>query len=86
LHIRLYVTPLRVIAGRTKRSSGLTIAFADASAISLNTLRIANHSSLRKLPLPISERHIMLLDGIRYSADMAAMRIALGRHGGYVRR
>jgi len=39
--------------------------------------RIASDSPLKAPPMPISERQIMLLDGIRHSADMAG--IALDR-------
>ena len=39
--------------------------------------RVSDDSPLRKPPAQISERQIVLLDGIRYSADMAA--IALDR-------
>jgi hypothetical protein len=66
---------MRVIAGRTTTPSELPIESAVASAISFNMLRIANNSPLRKPPLPISERQIVLLDGIRYSADMAGIAI-----------
>lgn len=38
-------------------------------------MRVAANSPLRDPPLPISERQIVLLDGIRYSADMAAIAI-----------
>lgn len=37
--------------------------------------RITRDSALRKPPQPISERQIVLLDGIRYSADMAGVAI-----------
>jgi hypothetical protein len=37
--------------------------------------RIARDSPLRKAPQPISEQQIVLLDGIRYSADMAGIAI-----------
>lgn len=37
--------------------------------------RVADDSPLRKPPQPISERQIVLLDGIRYSADMAGVAI-----------
>jgi hypothetical protein len=37
--------------------------------------RIARDSPLRKPPQPISEQQIVLLDGIRYSADMAGIAI-----------
>lgn len=37
--------------------------------------RISKNSPLRKPPQPVSERQIVLLDGIRYSADMAAIAI-----------
>lgn len=37
--------------------------------------RIARGSALRRPPRPISERQIVLLDGIRYSADMAGVAI-----------
>jgi hypothetical protein len=40
-------------------------------------LRIRSDSPLKNPPMPISERQIMLLDGIRHAADMAA--IALDR-------
>lgn len=66
---------MRVIAGRTTTPSELPIESADALAISLNMFRIAESSPLRKPPLPISERQIVLLDGIRYSADMAGIAI-----------
>jgi len=38
-------------------------------------LRISHDSPLRNPPMPISERQIVLLDGIRYSADMAGIAI-----------
>ena len=38
---------------------------------------LSKNSLLHSPPLPISERQVILLDGIRYSADMAA--IALDR-------
>lgn len=37
--------------------------------------RVASDSPLRKPPQPISERQIVMLDGIRYSVDMAAIAI-----------
>ncbi len=37
--------------------------------------RVAEDSPLRKPPLPISEKQIVLLDGIRYSMDMAGVAI-----------
>lgn len=37
--------------------------------------RVAHDSPLRKPPQPISERQIVLLDGIRYSVDMAGIAI-----------
>ncbi|MCR2832396.1 hypothetical protein [Parerythrobacter lacustris] len=37
--------------------------------------RVAHESPLRKPPQPVSERQIIFLDGIRYSADMAGIAI-----------
>lgn len=42
-------------------------------------IRVSTNSPLAKPPLPISERQIVRLDGIRYSANMSA--IAIDRLG-----
>ena len=51
------------------------ICIEQQHCIGLSMFRVSTDSPLRNPPCPISERQAVLLDGVRYSADMAGIAI-----------